>query len=468
MNSNEQITVGQNKQNGPELAQRSGPEKPLGRLSRTHQDYWRSRLVKRTYVWEGKEIELPDWNIRIAHLGKREWFNLQTNNQAAASSKAREIYGFLQANGWEMALAKFKPKAEHKKDMTIEEFSAFYRQTLKRVEYPPSKPSAERYIKSLAFVCGRVGVKKLSDLSSEKVRVFKGKYLETGRAEDRNEESVKISCNATLRYAGALFSRQMLEAYKAAGIVLVNPFADEKLRRVNIKEYSPLRQDVLEAIWKEAAKLRDGDPTETAPERSPTKEGEPRHRWNGFDFRKPHPEAYTILLLELGLGLRRNEADKAQWDWFFTRDGRHYIEIKETHHFKPKSKHRRTIPVEPVLFDAIQATRSEVSPFIVPGRLPGHYSPGKEPKNLVYRCDMHHRALTEWLRNHGVTDAKPCHLLRKEFGSYVATAFGLFHAQKMLGHSSPKVTSDYYAGLTNLPELSHAQHIDAAAKPKIA
>jgi len=45
-------------------------------------------------------------------------------------------------------------------------------------------------------------------------------------------------------------------------------------------------------------------------------------------------------------------------------------------------------------------------------------------------------------------------MLRKEFGSYVATSFSLFHAQKLLGHSSPSVTSDYYAGLTGLPDLN--------------
>jgi len=44
--------------------------------------------------------------------------------------------------------------------------------------------------------------------------------------------------------------------------------------------------------------------------------------------------------------------------------------------------------------------------------------------------------------------------MRKEFGSYVATSFSRFHAQKLLGHSSPNVTSDYYAGLTALPELN--------------
>lgn len=34
------------------------------------------------------------------------------------------------------------------------------------------------------------------------------------------------------------------------------------------------------------------------------------------------------------------------------------------------------------------------------------------------------------------TDSKPCHALRKEFGSYVATCFSLFLAQKLLGPKS--------------------------------
>lgn len=35
----------------------------------------------------------------------------------------------------------------------------------------------------------------------------------------------------------------------------------------------------------------------------------------------------------------------------------------------------------------------------------------------------------------------------------VATCFSLFHAQKLLVHSTPAVTSAYYASLTDLPYL---------------
>ena len=91
--------------------------------------------------------------------------------------------------------------------------------------------------------------------------------------------------------------------------------------------------------------------------------------------------------------------------------------------------------------------------FVVDGLAPVARNPETDLKSVTYRCDQAHRTLVAWLRKMGVDDPKPCHRLRKEFGSFVSTTFGLFYAQKFLGHSSPNVTSDYYAGLTDFPEL---------------
>ena len=446
-----------NTQKGTERGQQNllSPVENERRLSKTHADHWFSRLRKRSYLNHktGTVIEIPDWQVRMKRDGRDGWFNLSTPNQAVAAKKAKEIYTFLEANGWEATLAKYKPRTAPDGEITVEEFAEVYRGSLKRIEYPPSKPTSERYLKSLSFLCRRVNVRQLSNLTAEKVKCFVGDYLAEGRNECRDEGSVKISCNAILRNAGALFSKQMLGEFQSAGLSLVNPFVGQKLRRVTIKAYSPLKREALDAIWRDAVKLRDGDPEAHPPARKP------RGRWQDPDLRKPHPEAHAILLLELGIGLRRNEADKAQWDWFFTdKEGRHYLEVKATPYFMPKSKERRVIPVEPLLYQAIQETRSQVSLFVVGGRLPRIYSEENAPKNLVYRCDLHHRALASWLRTrHGIEDDKPCHLLRKEFGSYVATSFGLFAAQRMLGHSSPSVTESFYAGLTQLPELKHAK-----------
>jgi integrase len=450
----------QNNENRTETGQKrslSGVPKKV-RLSKDHQDFWLRKLKRRSYSSNGKRVEIPEWQVRLFLDGREDWFNLGTTNRAAASVKARDIWLNLRAHGWEDTLAKFKPSGPAKETLTVEGFSDTYREAIQRIEYPPSPQTAARYLKSLGFISRRVHVTRIADLTSEKVKKFVGDYLEEGRAAGRHSESVKVSCNAMLRNTAAIFSRQMLSEYRSRGLTLMNPFEGQKLRRIKLKSYSPMNRDMLNTTWQDAAKLRDGNPETPAPAKITRQPAEKAKRWKEPDFRLPQPGAYVLLLLELGLGLRRHEADKAQWDWFFTdANGRYYLEVKSTPYFVPKSKESRVIPVEKLLYDAIQGTREQVSPFIVRGRLPKRYESGHEPKNIVYRCDQHHRTLALWLRRHGIADEKPCHTLRKEFGSYVATAFGLFHAQRMLGHSSPQVTEQFYAGLTQLPELNHAK-----------
>jgi integrase len=299
----------------------------------------------------------------------------------------------------------------------------------------------------MSLVCQHVGVSRVKQLDRTKIADFIKKYQVVAASEGRQPDAVRVSVNSWLRNAAAMFSSHALKAYRQLGLQIENPFAGEKLRRVKIKGYSPLDRSIFDRIWNDSVLLRDGDPSAPAPTSS--------RRRASPDFRKPHPEAYLLLLLELGLGMRRNEADKAQWDWIFANEaGRHFLEIRATPHFVPKGKERRVIPLDKSLFEALKKHKGN-SPFIVPGPSPRLYAAASSPKNLTYRCGQHHRALATWLRSRGVSDAKPCHLLRKEFGSYVATSHGLFHAQKFLGHTSPSVTADYYASLVDLPELRH-------------
>ena len=66
-----------------------------------------------------------------------------------------------------------------------------------------------------------------------------------------------------------------------------------------------------------------------------------------------------------------------------------------------------------------------------------------------------------WLAERGVeagkAHGKKLHGLRKQFGSEVATTFGLFAAQKLLGHASPITTSQHYSAQTDLPALTHVR-----------
>ncbi len=78
-----------------------------------------------------------------------------------------------------------------------------------------------------------------------------------------------------------------------------------------------------------------------------------------------------------------------------------------------------------------------------------------------YRCAEALHVANVWLRVRGIEADKkrgnPLHRLRKQFGSELATSYGLFAAQKLLGHSSPTVTAKYYAAQTELPELTHVK-----------
>lgn len=346
---------------------------------------------------------------------------------------------------------------------TIEEFADLYRVVIATADTPPSRVTSERYIRCLERVCEAANVKRIQNLNPSAVERFKDHYMKTALPEDatgsatkskvkkppkkRNVSSVRTTLNAILRNAASLFSKSLLAAYELRELPLENSFAGSKLKRVPIKAHTPFPRELNERIWKSASLLRDGDPEATAP----TREGG-RRSVNSIDFREPHPDVYTILLLELGLGLRRNEADKAEWSWVIEMtDGRRFLQVRETDVFIPKSKQSRVIPIDPVVWDSLLAVKND-DRFIVSAPKPKSKRSASN-KSAVYRNEEAHRVLVHWLKKMGVDDPKPCHALRKEFGSYVATNFSLFHAQKLLGHSTPSVTSDYYASLTDLPNL---------------
>src|ERR1039458_5024806 len=113
---------------GPEMAQivaQTNTNSGL-RRSKDHQDFWKDRLLRRSYRdREGRMVKMPEWHVRIAHQDRREWFNLDTANQAVAAMKARDIHRSLTAAGWDATLAKYKPDPILKADVcTVGDFLA--------------------------------------------------------------------------------------------------------------------------------------------------------------------------------------------------------------------------------------------------------------------------------------------------------------------------------------------------------
>ena len=100
----------------------------ISKLSKTHVEYWKHRLEKRSYAHHGEHRVIPEWHVRLAYKGVRKYFNLYTTNQAAAAYKAKEIWLFLHSNGIEATLEKYKPEdtfvSSKKANCTIAEFLA--------------------------------------------------------------------------------------------------------------------------------------------------------------------------------------------------------------------------------------------------------------------------------------------------------------------------------------------------------
>jgi hypothetical protein len=83
-----------------------------------------------TYSRDGQKIESPNWAVEIQYRGKRHKWSLGTANKAAAAARAKEIYLFVAANGWNEAFEKFRPELAAKKpNVTLSEFLAEIRAT---------------------------------------------------------------------------------------------------------------------------------------------------------------------------------------------------------------------------------------------------------------------------------------------------------------------------------------------------
>jgi len=114
----EQDNTVQNSKKGPVRGSFLKPK-----LSKTHQDYWLTRLQQRTYKDKsGRCGRAADYTVRIKYLGREARVNLKSANTTQAAMKARDIYIYLMANGWKLTLEKYKPIYKKASKSTVGEF----------------------------------------------------------------------------------------------------------------------------------------------------------------------------------------------------------------------------------------------------------------------------------------------------------------------------------------------------------
>src|SRR6266542_1522234 len=430
----------QNNQSGTEVEQ-SGTEK-IRRVGKSHVDYWTPRLKKRSYTWEGKTIEIPEWQVRIAHLGRREWFNCGTANKATAADKARKIYLSLISKGWQATLHEFKPEMQVSTDgctvgefldqvkavsglkpVTFEIYAKKFRSLVAGVSKIDGGKAKHDYVNGgYKAWLNKVRAVRLDKLTPEKVNDWKVRELKAASKNPLRLKRARVTIRSILLSSKALFTPE-IRKHLTLRLSSPLPFEGVELPPVGKSRY---KSEINPALLLTAAKreLAEGIQGEDQPA-------------------NPRPELFKIVLLALGAGLRRDEIDKLQWKQI--KWDRNVIRVETTEHGSTKSAESEAdVDVDPGLLEILKSYLPKPgngSPFVIESPV----EPRPEAtRNHHYRCNRLFKELIEWLRGKGLTARNALHALRKEFGSQICAQAGIYAASVALRHSSINLTREYY------------------------
>jgi len=301
----------------------------LGHFSKTDVRFWQDRLFRETYRNKGRLCRTTHWSARIQHEGRRERFPLYTPNKAAAAARARDIYLFLVANGWEAALARYRKSkgiAQERNDklpVTVGEFlDAVFsvcnnRSTIEGYATAFRKIVADLFgfSSDLAKFDYRSGGRdewlakvhgtELYKITPAKIQEWKQSFLAAGGDAPLTLRKARISVNTFLRRSRSLFSPKVL-------------------KQLQLRLPSPLPFDGVEFEPRQSMKYRSNfnviDLIKLA----------------NKELRPSDPAAYMIFLLAVAAGLRRKEIDLLEWSAFRFKENA--IRIEPTQFFHPKSQ----------------------------------------------------------------------------------------------------------------------------------
>lgn len=418
------------------LTGQTKPELRSSRFAKTRQDYWKTKLRRRSYTGrDGKRVEIPEWQVRMFYQAQESWFNLKTANQSAAAIKARDIYLSLVSQGWAHTLAKHKPDPLAKAEMcTVGEFLA---DIAKRSHLRPRTAHvyATKLRKLVADIArveagvkmnarrakfdyhhggrlswlAKVEGKSLAVLTPESIAAWRNAYVGKAGTDPMKRKSAERSAASIIRCGRALFTADVVDLLKVK--LPTNPFAGVKLRDPGPQRY----HSEMNPEWLLGCAER--------------------------ELRQDHPQQFLALHLCLWAGLRRKEADLLLWEQVDLAQSQ--LHVRRTAYFEPKTEEsQRMVDLAPAAVEVLRAFKEGcTSEFVLDGAEP-------DPTAMWphYRCASMWRSLVSWLKGKGVRQRTPVHTLRKESGSLIASSHGIEAARQHLGHRDIRTTSATYVG----------------------
>ena len=420
------------------------------RLSKTHADYWHSRVSKRKAKQNGKTVESPNFHIRLYSGDNQAWFNLGTPNQAAAARKAKEIYVHLEATGWDSTIAEFKSSKGVVNKGTVGDFLQAVRDTgkLRHRTFLNYQNCLHTIVADTFGVksdlskydyrsggnqkwVNRINSIRLSRLTPEKITKWKRRFISRAGHSPNEMATAKRTTNSYIRCARSLFSTKILKELAELKLPSPLPFEGVELEQPGSMKYiSKINAQALIA----AAKT---------------------------ELNESEPEVYKIFLLGLFAGMRKAEIDLAEWSMLDFENNVLRLEETEWLHLK-SSDSVGEITVDPEVMTELRGYMSASnSQFIVQTLRP----PRNDTGHTYYRCQPIFDRLNSWLRGKGIKANKPVHELRKEIGALIATQHGIYAASKFLRHSDITTTAKHYADHKQRISVGLGKLLDTEIKP---
>ncbi|MCI0747147.1 MAG: hypothetical protein L0Y58_17225 [Verrucomicrobia subdivision 3 bacterium] len=414
---------------------------------KTHVNYWKARLERRTYTRDGKTFEVPEWSVRIHFKGIRRSFDLDTANKEEAAAKARDIYLSLLAKGWsatvnELAPQTAQPTETSRDPSTIGEFLAEVERTahLKPRTFRHYAQSLRRlaaYIRGVKSDVSRYDYRKggltawrkqidaipLSAITPAAVADWKIAYLRRAGSDPRRKLEVNRSFNSWLRNTKSLFSARIIN----------KPNFRVKVPKFKVPDGQCGER---EAYWFETLDFERAGSMKFQAPAGVTYEGLVTKARQ--ELRTENPEPYKLFLLCLCAGLRRAEADVCLWTQLNAEDNSIRIEANE--YIEPKHGSGGTVYVDPALMNELLSLKE-------PGQEGFVVNSPREWKATAYqryRCEPHWRTLMNWLEANGISARKKVHELRKLFGDAIVKRNGIFAGSAQLRHSTIQMTANHY------------------------
>lgn len=399
-------------------------------VSRFSAAYWLPRIYRPTYR-RGTEIaEVAEWYARIQHGGRREAVGLGTNTREEAARRAVVLYQAIRSGGWAEALKKFKPEASASpRDIrTVGDYLAVvepiagvrgrtwdgYAYAFRKIAIE-STGTADRTRRRFdpkgtpwRREADKVFLDRITPLAVEE---WKKAFLDAAGSNPVKRLRAMRSANSFIRCARALFSRRILRKLGELGVPIPPlPFQGVDLfERTGSTRYQS-EIDPATLLAEARAELADTD-----------------------------PDAWKVILLGLGAGLRRGEIDRLCRNQIDFAGGRIRVQTTEFGEVKTEDSEAEVF-VDPGLIAELKRLVPASDVFAVEPGTP--HNPDRAGQ--YYRCDETFARVTRWLRGHGVTASKPLHALRKEFGSILTEQAGIHAASRQLRHSQIGTTAAYY------------------------